>query len=52
MAKNPTPAPVTYADAGVDIDRATRTKQRIKYLGEYLRDGLAPDIQSEDHVAG
>ena len=23
---------VTYADAGVDIDRATRTKQRIKYL--------------------
>ena len=34
MAKNPTPAaaPVTYADAGVDIDRANRTKQRIKYL--------------------
>jgi phosphoribosylformylglycinamidine cyclo-ligase len=25
-------APVTYADAGVDIDRANRTKQRIKYL--------------------
>ncbi|MDP9162336.1 MAG: phosphoribosylformylglycinamidine cyclo-ligase [Acidobacteriota bacterium] len=25
-------APVTYADAGVDIDRATRTKKRIKYL--------------------
>jgi phosphoribosylformylglycinamidine cyclo-ligase len=24
--------PVTYADAGVDIDRANRTKQRIKYL--------------------
>ena len=23
---------VTYADAGVDIDRATRTKKRIKYL--------------------
>jgi phosphoribosylformylglycinamidine cyclo-ligase len=23
---------VTYADAGVDIDRANRTKQRIKYL--------------------
>jgi phosphoribosylformylglycinamidine cyclo-ligase len=23
---------ITYADAGVDIDRATRTKQRIKYL--------------------
>ena len=25
-------ATVTYADAGVDIDRATRTKKRIKYL--------------------
>jgi phosphoribosylformylglycinamidine cyclo-ligase len=24
--------PVTYADAGVDIDRANRTKKRIKYL--------------------
>lgn len=34
MAKNPasTPSPVTYADAGVDINRANRTKQRIKYL--------------------
>jgi len=28
----PSPAPVTYADAGVDINRANRTKQRIKYL--------------------
>ena len=28
----PKTAPVTYADAGVDIDRANRTKQRIKYL--------------------
>ena len=26
------PSPVTYADAGVNIDRANRTKQRIKYL--------------------
>ena len=26
------PTPVTYADAGVDITRANRTKQRIKYL--------------------
>jgi phosphoribosylformylglycinamidine cyclo-ligase len=26
------PSPVTYADAGVNIDRAKRTKQRIKYL--------------------
>src|SRR5918911_34222 len=26
------PSTVTYADAGVDIDRANRTKQRIKYL--------------------
>ncbi len=25
-------APVTYADAGVDIDRSNRTKKRIKYL--------------------
>lgn len=25
-------ATVTYADAGVDVDRATRTKKRIKYL--------------------
>ena len=34
MAKNPasTPSPVTYAEAGVDISRANRTKQRIKYL--------------------
>jgi phosphoribosylformylglycinamidine cyclo-ligase len=34
VAKPPTstPAPVTYADAGVDITRANRTKQRIKYL--------------------
>jgi phosphoribosylformylglycinamidine cyclo-ligase len=28
----PKTAPVTYADAGVSIDRANRTKQRIKYL--------------------
>lgn len=34
MAKSPTssPTPVTYADAGVDISRGNRTKQRIKYL--------------------
>jgi len=34
VAKNPTstPSPVTYANAGVDISRANRTKQRIKYL--------------------
>ncbi|HVI08191.1 MAG TPA: phosphoribosylformylglycinamidine cyclo-ligase [Candidatus Binatia bacterium] len=34
MAKNsvPSQAPVTYSDAGVDIDRSNRTKQRIKYL--------------------
>jgi phosphoribosylformylglycinamidine cyclo-ligase len=29
---SPNNAPVTYADAGVDIDRANRTKKRIKYL--------------------
>jgi len=34
VAKPPTPSPtpITYADAGVDISRANRTKQRIKYL--------------------
>jgi phosphoribosylformylglycinamidine cyclo-ligase len=34
VAKNPasSSSPVTYADAGVDISRANRTKQRIKYL--------------------
>ena len=34
MPKTPTSSPtaVTYADAGVNIDRANRTKQRIKYL--------------------
>jgi len=34
VSKNPTPSPtpITYADAGVDISRANRTKQRIKYL--------------------
>jgi phosphoribosylformylglycinamidine cyclo-ligase len=34
VAKTPSPSatPVTYADAGVDISRANRTKQRIKYL--------------------
>ena len=34
MTKPPTssPTPITYADAGVDISRANRTKQRIKYL--------------------
>ena len=29
---HPSPTPITYADAGVDISRANRTKQRIKYL--------------------
>ena len=34
MAENPlsNAVPITYADAGVNIDRANRTKQRIKYL--------------------
>ena len=34
MAQNPNSKPggITYADAGVNIDRANRTKQRIKYL--------------------
>jgi phosphoribosylformylglycinamidine cyclo-ligase len=33
VAQDPSkPASITYADAGVNIDRANRTKQRIKYL--------------------
>ncbi|MFY9561655.1 MAG: phosphoribosylformylglycinamidine cyclo-ligase [Terriglobales bacterium] len=34
MAQTPNAqnGPITYADAGVDINRAKRTKQRIKYL--------------------
>jgi len=34
VPKTPTASatPITYADAGVDISRANRTKQRIKYL--------------------
>ncbi|MGA9642080.1 MAG: phosphoribosylformylglycinamidine cyclo-ligase [Terriglobales bacterium] len=34
MAQNPNSSstPITYADAGVNIDQANRTKQRIKYL--------------------
>ncbi len=28
----PSPKPITYADAGVNISRANQTKQRIKYL--------------------
>jgi phosphoribosylformylglycinamidine cyclo-ligase len=33
VAQDPTvTAPLTYADAGVDIDRSNRAKQRIKYL--------------------
>ena len=29
---SPKSEPITYADAGVDIDRSNRTKKRIKYL--------------------
>jgi phosphoribosylformylglycinamidine cyclo-ligase len=32
VAHNSSKASITYADAGVDIDRANRTKKRIKYL--------------------
>ena len=32
MAHDPNAATVTYADAGVDIERGNRTKRRIKYL--------------------
>jgi phosphoribosylformylglycinamidine cyclo-ligase len=32
VAHDPSKSAVTYADAGVDMDRANRTKKRIKYL--------------------
>ena len=32
MAQQTEPRTITYADSGVDIERANRTKQRIKYL--------------------
>jgi phosphoribosylformylglycinamidine cyclo-ligase len=32
VSHDPSKTAVTYADAGVDIDRANRTKKRIKYL--------------------
>jgi phosphoribosylformylglycinamidine cyclo-ligase len=32
VAEKPDSTTITYADAGVDIDRANRTKKRIKYL--------------------
>jgi phosphoribosylformylglycinamidine cyclo-ligase len=32
QSPNTQSAPITYADAGVDISRANKTKQRIKYL--------------------
>jgi phosphoribosylformylglycinamidine cyclo-ligase len=32
QSSNTKTGPITYADAGVNIDRANRTKQRIKYL--------------------
>jgi len=32
VAHDPSKTAVTYADAGVDIDRANRTKKRLKYL--------------------
>ncbi|HEY1660611.1 MAG TPA: phosphoribosylformylglycinamidine cyclo-ligase [Candidatus Sulfotelmatobacter sp.] len=47
MAQKSTPASttVTYADAGVDIDRANRTKQRIKYLAhKTFRRGVLSEI--------
>jgi len=47
VPKNPTSAgaPLTYADAGVNIDRANRTKQRIKYLAhKTFTRGVLSDI--------
>ena len=37
--------PITYADSGVDIERANRTKQRIKYLAhKTFNRGVLSDI--------
>src|SRR5271157_2053623 len=39
------PRTITYADAGVDIERANRTKQRIKYLAhKTFNRGVLSDI--------
>ena len=39
------PRSITYADSGVDIDRANRTKQRIKYLAhKTFNRGVLSDI--------
>ena len=39
------PRSITYADAGVDIERANRTKQRIKYLAhKTFNRGVLSDI--------
>ena len=44
MAQNPSKT-ITYADAGVDIDQANRTKQRIKYLAhKTLTKGVLSEI--------
>ena len=46
MAQHATePRTVTYADSGVDIERANRTKQRIKYLAhKTFNRGVLSDI--------
>ena len=46
MAQTATePRSITYADAGVDIERANRTKQRIKYLAhKTFNRGVLSDI--------
>jgi phosphoribosylformylglycinamidine cyclo-ligase len=46
VAQNPPKtATITYADAGVDIDRANRTKKRIKYLAhKTLTKGVLSEI--------
>src|SRR6202142_4685972 len=39
------PRSITYADSGVDIERANRTKQRIKYLAhKTFNRGVLSDI--------
>ncbi len=45
MAQEAPKSPITYADAGVDIERGNRTKKRIKYLAhKTFTKGVLSDI--------
>src|SRR5436309_246182 len=47
MVSSKRPSSATYADAGVDLERAQRTKQRIRYLAhKTFTRGVLSDIGS------